>query len=414
MLGPGAEGDNRTMEFEDADKRPAKVIRGRYEIIKRVGKGSFGTVYACRDYYLGNATVALKIFPPQVLHDPVSMSRLAGEIQAANRVDHENVVRFYDFFKYSDFCAITMEYVDGPSLRKYTERAGRMGSLPYELIIDIARQLCRGLQAIHAHGIVHRDLKPDNILMARDSFPKITDFGIATLSGESVFGAGVQNQASSDRGGKRRGANIIGTGRYISPESAEFNIYDFRADLYAFGVILFELITGRFFFQYKNFNELMRLKIKYDAPPPETIRPDCPEGLSRVCIKALQRNADNRYQTVAEILHDLQAIRRPQSMMDADAAAISRVTRHQRQWRRIDKLVGFVRQMPYSTQSTKALLFVSAALLVSILLALFSRPSPDRPAKPDFFDESGSGGGYEISVSVDNKTSSRPAGKNGR
>ena len=296
-------------EIFEAEGRPAKVIKDRYEILRRIGKGSYGTVYACRDYYLANSVIAMKVFPPHVLKDRLAAKRLAHEIQAAHRVDHENVVRFYDFFKYSDFCAITMEFVDGPSLHRFMEEFAPM---PYGMIVDIARQICIGLQAIHAHGIIHRDLKPDNILIAHDSIAKITDFGIAAL-GETDLTPAQQYDTNSNldgNGGKKLGVHIVGTGRYISPESVEFNYYDKRSDVYAFGVILYEMITGNYFFTYKNFGDLMRLKIEQDAAPPEEHRPDCPELLSRICIKALQRNPDNRYQDISEVLEDLRLLRK--------------------------------------------------------------------------------------------------------
>ena len=381
----------------EADDRPPKVVKDRYEIIRRIGKGSYGTVYACRDYYLGNAIVAMKVFPPHVLRDRMAAKRLAREIQAANRVDHENVVRFYDFFKYSDFCAITMEFVDGPSLHGYMEE---MGTLSYDTIVDIARQICLGLQAIHEHTIIHRDLKPDNILIA-GSLVKITDFGIAALSEAECVRVARYDGSSSGSGSTsakgQPGLHVMGTGRYISPESAEFNYYDKRSDLYALGVILYEMITGRYFFKYKNFLELMKLKIENDPAPPEEYRPDCPAVLSRVCIKALQRNPDNRYQDTAEVLLDLYAARKSDALpvvfgagqSDADQAGGPAVTvQPAGLWARC-------------VRARRSLWYLAAFLLLAIIVSIVARISSSAGGSrgQDYFEETSSPD-FRISVSV--------------
>ena len=386
-------------EVFEADGRPLKVVKDRYEVVRRIGKGSYGTVYACRDYYLGNAIVAMKVFPPHVLRDRLAARRLAREIQAANRVDHENVVRFYDFFKYSDFCAITMEFVDGPSLRAYMEQSG---VLSYEVIIDIGRQICQGLQAIHNHTIIHRDLKPDNILIAHGSLVKITDFGIAALTEAECINVPRWDGKSSSTSGSssskgQPGIHVMGTGRYISPESAEFNYYDQRSDLYAFGVILYEMITGRFFFEYKGFHELMKLKIENDAPPPQQFRADCPELLSRVCIKALQRNPDNRYQDTLEVLDDLRAARKSEGMQAA--IPVEQADEEPRGAAPPGKpAAAFWRRLALSH---RALWYLAAFLLLAVIVSIAARlsGSSSHPRGRDVFEEAPAAD-YRITVSV--------------
>ncbi|MGI6525323.1 MAG: serine/threonine-protein kinase [Bdellovibrionota bacterium] len=304
--------------IEKGDPFIGKLFNDRYEIVRKVGKGSYGAVYACRDYYLGNSIVALKILHPKVLRYANAAKRLAQEIQAANRIDHENIVRFYDFFRCNDLCAITMEFINGPSLRNYIEENA---PFDYTFITEVLRQICTGLQAIHNHDIIHRDMKPDNILLADGWNAKITDFGIAYLiDGNDEYSsmkADNQNSTGTGTGGTKK-KQLVGTMRYISPESIEFGQYDKRSDIYAVGVILYEMLIGKYFFTYKNASELMNIKIKFDPDSPATIRRDCPLMMEKICVKALQRNPENRYQSTEEILEDIRILRSELSGADFD------------------------------------------------------------------------------------------------
>ena len=266
-----------------------------------MGKGSYGAVYACKDSYLGNSMVALKIFHPKALRYANSAKRLAQEIQAANRIDHENIVRFYDFFRYDNLCVITMEFVNGQSLRNYIESH----TVPnYNEIAEIARQITLGLQIIHDNDIIHRDMKPDNIILTEDNHVKITDFGIASIvegGSDGLREEYVINPADPTKK-KRR---LIGTMRYISPESVKFGQYDKRSDLYALGVILYELVVGKYFFTYKDHHELLKLKVVEDPLAPKDNRPDCPLMLNKICLKLLQRDPKARYQSTSELMSDI-------------------------------------------------------------------------------------------------------------
>ncbi len=295
------------MAEETIDPLIGKIFNQRYEVVKKIGKGAYGAVYVCRDHYLGSGIVALKILHPKALKAPDAARRLAKEIQAANRVDHENIVRFYDFMRLDGMCIIVMEYVDGPSLRAYIN-AMQPGN--YQNIVEIARQICLGLQAIHNHEIIHRDLKPDNILITKEMVVKITDFGIASIMEEDDNGTYSQyrNQEGNVEGKKR--IPLVGTMRYISPESIEFGQYDVRSDIYALGVILYEMIVGHYFFKYNDYNELMKKKISQDPEIPSKVLRTCPELLAKLCIKSLQRDPDNRYQSTDEMLEDIAQLRK--------------------------------------------------------------------------------------------------------
>ena len=281
-------------------------VKDRYELVDCLGRGASGTVYACRDRYLANSLIAMKVFPAQMLQDPAARTRLAGEIRACNRVDHENVVCFYDFIQENDFFAMTMEYVAGIALRRVIRPDN---SLPIARIVAILRQMCSGLGAIHEADIIHRDLKPDNVLISPSGTIKITDFGIATFSriedkqGEIIKDAAWRSTAVKKRGGIR--GRIVGTLEYISPEFIEHNTFDSRSDIYSLGVIAYELITGRYIFDYENLPQLLQAKVTKSPKAPQLLRPDCPIELSRICMKALRRDPRGRYQNVQQIQQDL-------------------------------------------------------------------------------------------------------------
>ena len=305
-------------------------VLGRYEIREVLGKGAFGTVVACRDLQLGNAMVALKILSKSVSASRKGRARLAREIRAAHRIQHDHVVKFYDLIQEGDFLAIVMEYVPGLKLRDLIN-VKRL--LPYTKLVETLRQTCEGLKAIHAHNIIHRDLKPDNILMSEDGIVKITDFGIASLSnsgeGTQIIktpmpalcflnnsfeaaqeGCGSNSSASHSgntscsgstaregctRSGTGSTRQVLGTAQYVAPESIAHGIYNERSDIYAIGAITFELITGRQAFQCETQDELLRQKIERDPPAPLKLRGDCPLALNEFCMKAMCREPSSRY-----------------------------------------------------------------------------------------------------------------------
>jgi len=286
----------------DLEPEVGDILNDRYKIIKMVGKGSYGAVFAAQDLSLGSLQVALKVLYPKMLKHQNATRRLSQEIQAANRIDHENIVRFYDFFKIGELCVIAMEYVEGSSLRSCIDDG--LLKENFFLITDLMIQICMGLGVIHRHGIIHRDIKPDNILIVEENRAKIADFGIAyLLEGESELSSSEMLRISYPK------KQLVGTMRYISPESISIGQYDQRSDIYAVGVILYEMITEKYFFKYKNFKELMQLKVEKDPIAPSIVVEDCPELLESICLKALSRDPDLRYQSTDDMLVDLRYLR---------------------------------------------------------------------------------------------------------
>ena len=200
------------------------MLAGRYRVIGLLGRGGMGEVYRADDLKLGQP-VALKFLPEAVEQDPHRLARFLNEVRVALRVSHPNVCRVHDIGEVDGQHYISMEYVDGEDLASLLRRIGR---LPGDKAIQVARQLCAGLAAAHDQGILHRDLKPANVMIDGRGRVKITDFGLASLAGE-LHGAEVR----------------AGTPAYMAPEQREGKEVTQRSDIYALGLVLYELFTGK-------------------------------------------------------------------------------------------------------------------------------------------------------------------------
>lgn len=273
--------------------QPGTVIAGRYEVVKCLGQGSMGLVYACRHRELHGHMVAVKVLFPEVAQDKKAAQRFRNEIFASYGVSHPNVVRAYDYIRDGELVAYTMEYVGGGDL------AGRL-SAPDDLlaisdIISLLSQMCLGVQAIHDAGIVHRDLKPENILISKEGQVKIADFGIARTG---------HGPKLTEHGG------VVGTIDYVSPEYMLNSHVDWRSDIYALGILAYEMITGESPFHGDSVYATMTKRLKSDPKPPSSIRSECPGELDRIVLKAMARDPETRYQAALEMYQDLEALRR--------------------------------------------------------------------------------------------------------
>ncbi len=272
--------------------QPGTVIAGRYEVIKCLGSGNMGLVYACKHRELSGHIVAIKVLFPEVAQDKIAAARFRNEIFASYGVSHPNVVRAYEYLREGELQAYTMEYVGGGDL---ADRLGDRDTLmPIADIVRILAEISAGLQAIHDAGIVHRDMKPENVLLTKDGHVKIADFGIArTGTGPRL----------TEHGG------VVGTIEYVSPEYMLNSQVDWRSDIYAMGIIAYEMITGEAAFQGESVYATMTKKLKEDPLPPSRKRPECPSRLDAIVLKAMARNPEARYQSAAEVFHDLQGIK---------------------------------------------------------------------------------------------------------
>ncbi len=290
-----------------APKGPSRVdplvgtlIAGKYKIIKKIGEGGMGSVYIA-DQEPINRKVAIKVLLGKLAEDEVAVKRFEQEARAISRMQHPNTVTIYDFGTEDGRLYIVMEYLKGKTL---TQVLRQDGVLAAPRACKIMRQVCSSLADAHAAGIIHRDLKPDNIFLTEvggdPDWVKVLDFGVAKLA--DTEGAGTLTQTGM----------IFGTPKYMSPEQAEGRPIDYRADIYALGVVLFELLIGRPPFVADTPVGLLLKHISEPPPPFKKIRPDLQidPRVEAIVMKALEKTPDRRQQVVSELANELAAFER--------------------------------------------------------------------------------------------------------
>ncbi len=268
--------------------RPGAVFAGRYEVKEILGAGGMGVVYRAFDREL-QEPVAIKTLKPEAMAGgTVALDRFKQEIRLARRIAHRNVVRTYDLGEVNGMYYLTMEYVEGTSLKQLIASRGR---LPVAVTLTVGKQLCRALEVAHAEGIIHRDIKPQNMVVDPSGFLKVMDFGIARLANPPQ-GKGLTEAGLS-----------IGTPDYMSPEQLSGADLDPRSDLYSAGVVLFECLTGRVPFEADTTWALVAKHLEEEPPNPRTLNADVPEALAIVILKAMAKDRERRFATASE-MHD--------------------------------------------------------------------------------------------------------------
>jgi len=273
--------------------RPGAVFAGRYEVKEILGAGGMGVVYRAFDREL-QEPVAIKTLRPEAMAGgTVALDRFKQEIRLARRIAHRNVVRTYDLGEVNGTYYLTMEYVEGTSLKQLIASRGR---LPVAVTLTVGKQLCRALEVAHAEGIIHRDIKPQNMVVDPSGFLKVMDFGIARLAnppkGKGLTEAGIS----------------IGTPDYMSPEQLSGADLDPRSDLYSAGVVLFECLTGRVPFEADTTWALVAKHLEEEPTNPRTLNADVPEALAIVILKAMAKDREKRFPTAAEMFDALARI----------------------------------------------------------------------------------------------------------
>ena len=291
---------------------------GPYEILAPIGAGGMGEVYRARDRRLGRE-VALKVLPAELSADGERLARFEQEARSASALNHPNIVTIHEIGRHEDTSYISMELVDGKTLRELVAP----GSLPVRKLLGIAAQVAEGLAKAHAAGIVHRDLKPENVMVSKDGFVKILDFGLAKLV-EPDSGGQLSALPTLARAQTHPGV-VMGTVAYMSPEQASGEPVDFRSDQFSFGTILYEALGGEKPFSRRTAAETMSAIIREDPKPIGTLRPEVPLPLRWIVERCLAKDPDERYASTRDLSRDLAGVRDHVSEITSGAEAAAPV-----------------------------------------------------------------------------------------
>ena len=268
-----------------------------YRILEMLGAGGMGVVYKAQDTRL-ERFVALKLLPADFAHDPQLRERLVREARAASALNHPNICTIYEVGEDQGQPFIAMEFLDGYNLKQTLEQ----GPLDPGRVLDLSVQVLDALEAAHAEGILHRDIKLANIFITRTGRAKILDFGLAKkTTAKQPRVAGADPHLTS-------GLSALGTMAYMSPEQALGKPLDERTDLFSFGIVLYEMTTGRAPFQGDTTGELFLSIVQASPAPPLELNPQIPSGLQPIIVKCLEKDRELRYQHASEIRSDIQGL----------------------------------------------------------------------------------------------------------
>lgn len=259
-------------------------IDDRYEVVGKIGAGGMSDVYKAKDHTLGRF-VAIKVLKQEFSEDVNFVTKFRTEAQSAAGLEHPNIVNIYDVGSQDGMYYIVMEYVEGITLKTYIEKKGQ---LSFKEAISIAIQVGRGIEAAHNKNIIHRDIKPQNIIISTEGKVKVTDFGIAR--------AASANTINSD---------VMGSVHYSSPEQARNGFVDGKSDIYSLGIVMYEMVTGRVPFDGDTTVAVAIQHLQEEMVSPSAYAPDLPISLEKIILKCTQKNADRRYENMADLLVDL-------------------------------------------------------------------------------------------------------------
>jgi eukaryotic-like serine/threonine-protein kinase len=273
-------------------------IINQYKIISPIGKGGMGEVFLAQDTKL-DRKVALKILPSEFAEDADRMSRFVREAKSASALNHPNIITIHEIGESDGTHFIATEFIEGETLQKNLK--GENVSL--KSVLDIASQIASALQTAHSAGIVHRDIKPDNVMIRADGLAKILDFGIAKLS-ETPTNIGEEDATAIQKPSTSPGM-IIGTANYMSPEQAKGKEIDARSDIFSFGIVFYEMLTGKRAFEGETALESISSILKDEPQPISRFLPEVPNEIERIVNKTLRKDREERYQTAKDLLIDL-------------------------------------------------------------------------------------------------------------
>jgi len=323
---------------------PAVVpkLPSRYEVLDKIGQGGVGIVYKARDLQT-NEVLALKVLKPEAASDATAQANFSKELSLARKITHKNVCRIYDLYRSEGVAYASMEYVEGENLLNVLSREGR---ITVARALNIIKQLCSGLGEAHAQGVVHRDLKPANIMVDASGTVKIMDFGIARMMETGVG----------------QTATIVGTPAYMSPEQTEGKSADARSDIYAIGLIFYEMVTGRATFSGDTMVAIAMKQVTEAPKSPCKFDPTIPKQIEKVILKCLEKNPSQRFQSISELTTALEHSPNP-----SNSGQLS--SDHQRAW------------MPEQLNGIKRYFYGAGVQINRRIVALsetLSKPMPQR------------------------------------
>ncbi|QPC80961.1 serine/threonine protein kinase [Phototrophicus methaneseepsis] len=267
------------------------LLNGRYELQAQQGSGGMSVIYKALDREL-QRTVAVKILRPSLTQDPSFLEKFRNEARSVANLSHPNIVTVHDVGSDGSAHYIVMEFVEGQDLKKIIKARG---ALPVDRVVDLAIQICGGIGYAHRSGLVHADVKPQNILVTSQDIVKVTDFGIA--------------QALSDTQPQQRASVVWGSPHYFAPEQARGEQPTPAADVYAIGIVIFEMLTGRLPYIGANHQELALAHIRERVPMVTEFNPSVPESLAKIVYKVMSKEPAGRYRTADQLGHVLQSYR---------------------------------------------------------------------------------------------------------
>ncbi|AYD40018.1 Stk1 family PASTA domain-containing Ser/Thr kinase [Clostridium fermenticellae] len=269
------------------------MLGNRYELLEKIGEGGMALVYKAKCHLL-NRFVAVKILKKQFSNDSDFVKKFKREATAAASLSDNNIVDIYDVGTQDDINYIVMEYIDGKTLKQIITQNKRINTTR---AVNIAIQISKALACAHKNNIIHRDIKPHNIMVTDDGVVKVTDFGIAKASNSVTI---------------TNSSKVMGSAHYFSPEQAKGSFVDFRTDIYSFGIVIYEMVTGRVPYDADSPVSVALKHIQEPVVPPIEINHDIPQSLNKLILKAIEKEPVNRYQDIKDMLTDLRRIEKNQ------------------------------------------------------------------------------------------------------
>ncbi len=341
---------------------------GRYEIRSKIGEGGMGEVYLALDPKIGRE-VAIKVLPAELAANKERVARFEQESQAAGALNHPNILAIHDVDTQDGIVYVVSELLEGEELRDRLDQ----GQIPPRKLIDYAQQIVRGLSAAHEKRIVHRDLKPENLFITNDDRVKILDFGIAKLSAPQSTNPDISEDAT--RKVLTNPGMVMGTVGYMSPEQVRGQTTDHRSDIFSFGAILHEMISGRRAFRRETMAETMTAILKEEPEELSTLNPNINPALERIVNRCLEKKPERRFQSTADLGFALDALSAPTSLSGGGlttAAAVAVAETKRSIWRE---------RLPWVAAAVLLLLFLA---VLPFAIKYFRQPDAPQPVAASF------------------------------